>query len=149
MFERYSQTRPISNGIFYYTNERGNYFALSRLNLHMHKVIKNGFIIGVTEGLEPSHVLRPIYDKHRQMVIVRLRDYMNIPVRPFDVPNFNFHRQLPPSVDRGNMPPIFSSDTGYETQESDDETTHSHPRIEHGESSIQGSRRNPPQYRNR
>ena len=148
MFERYSQTRPISQGIYYFTNERGEYFPLPKVYFDAHKVVKNGFIIGIAESFVFGHLLRPIYDNQHRMVVVRLRDYNNIPVSPFDVPRFNFHHLLPPSVDLGNTPQS-PSNIRHETQESDDEHRLSPPRINGGESSIQGSRRNPPQNRDR
>ena len=153
MFQRYSQTRPISHGIHYYSNEKGEYIHLRQEYLQLTKVVRHGFIVGISQSFIFGHVLRPIYDNQHRMVVVRLRDYMNIPVSPFDVPNFNFHQLLPPSLppsfDRGNMPPLSPSNIRHGTQESDDEPRHSQPRLEHGESSIQGSRRNSPQNRDR
>ena len=149
MFQRYSQTRPISQGIHYYTNQMGQYSQLRQEYLQLYKVVRHGFIVGISESTLFGNVLRPIYDNQRRMVVVRLRDYMNIPVNPFDVPNFNFHRLMAPPVDHGNMPPPSSSNIRHGTQESDDEPRHSQSRIEQGESSIQGSRRNPPQNKDR
>ena len=90
MFQRLNVTIPISRGIHYYANERGVYFPISWRYLIQHKVEVDGFVIGVLE----SRLLRPIYDINHRMVVVRLRDQMNIPVDPFDVPKFPFHRQF-------------------------------------------------------
>ena len=91
MLERYSQSRPISQGIHYFTNERGEYFPLPSEYFSNYKVVKNGFIIGVSDEFR----LRPIYDINARMVVVRLRDYTNIEVQPYDVPKFHFHSNLP------------------------------------------------------
>ena len=80
MFESLRSKEPVGYGISYYGTAHGDILPLSNENFVENQVIRSGFIIGILR----FDALRPIYDEHFRMVIVRVRDSANIPLSAYE-----------------------------------------------------------------
>ena len=76
LLTRHTSRHAISRGIYYYGTPYGEIVPITRDEILTDYVIIENFIVGVSRfGL-----LRPIYDRSRRMVIVRLPDFNNTPL---------------------------------------------------------------------
>ena len=92
MFNRLRSTEPVSFGVNFF-RASGLLISMSNQFLAKHKIIMEGFIVGVLV----NNLLHPIYDRHRQGVVIRISDLMNIPLDAFDAMEIPFYKQVHPS----------------------------------------------------
>ena len=106
VLNRHRHMAPISRGIFYCGNRNGEIVPITAQELQARHIIIDNFIIGISR----AGLLRPIYDRYRRMVIVRLSDFNNTPLTAYEAQQMPYNYYwLPPSHSNGNEEEVYSS----------------------------------------